>query len=410
MSIWKEKATKAWSYQFQFANKAYGARGFKTRRDAEAARVKRREEVKAQVQADLKAAKTDTGFKTIAYDYLDFAKRKYVKDVYLRKANVCKRFAKALPQAEFPIDQITPRHVHDYLTSLEGNSIYNEHRQELSALFNWTKRIYSAQLPFLINPCVGVEPMTHVTKEKEIPTQKEILRMIAAANPGDDRDTFLTCLYTLDRIDEILRLRWHEDVNFEKRYVVLWTRKRKDGAYQPDVLPMNDDLYDVLKKRWENRKQDKWVFWNPIANEGKGDRYKERPKMMWTICKRAGCPPIGTRRVKRSPGQIRAFEKKNKRPIREDERIMTLPKYYGFHSIRHFMASYLMDEHKVSLKTVSGLLRHKAVRTTEIYLHSVDSSALAATDKIRGVFTLKMSEPLRSPATKETEKEKGAAV
>jgi len=87
---------------------------------------------------------------------------------------------------------------------------------------------------------------------------------------------------------------------------------------------------------------------------------------------------------------------------------MTIPQYYGFHSIRHFMASYLMDEKKASLKTVSGMLRHKNVRTTEIYLHSVDSSALAATDKIRGEFTLKMSEPLRSPATEETKKEKGA--
>jgi hypothetical protein len=30
-------------------------------------------------------------------------------------------------------------------------------------------------------------------------------------------------------------------------------------------------------------------------------------------------------RIKRSPKQIRAFEKKNKRPIREDERIMVHP-------------------------------------------------------------------------------------
>jgi hypothetical protein len=73
------------------------------------------------------------------------------------------------------------------------------------------------------------------------------------------------------------------------------------------------------------------------------------------------------------------------------------------------MASYLMDDRKASLKTVSGLLRHKNVRTTEIYLHSVATSSLATSNEIEGKFTLKMSEPLRSPATEETKKGKGGA-
>jgi hypothetical protein len=74
------------------------------------------------------------------------------------------------------------------------------------------------------------------------------------------------------------------------------------------------------------------------------------------------------------------------------------------------MASYLMDEENVSLKTVSGLLRHKNVRTTEIYLHSIDTSALAATSKIKGEFTLKLVEPLRPPATVDAEKKKGGTA
>ena len=67
------------------------------------------------------------------------------------------------------------------------------------------------------------------------------------------------------------------------------------------------------------------------------------------------------------------------------------------------MASYLMDEEKVSLKTVSGLLRHKNVRTTEIYLHSIDTSKVAASDKIEGKFTLKLAKPLQEAAIKEEE-------
>jgi integrase len=101
-----------------------------------------------------------------------------------------------------------------------------------------------------------------------------------------------------------------------------------------------------------------------------------------------------------TPSQIRAFEKKQKRKIREEEKIRFVPRYYGFHALRHFMASYLMDEENVSLKTVSGLLRHKNVRTTEIYLHSVDQSQLAASGKSEGEFTSKMAKPPQEGATK----------
>lgn len=401
MGIYKDKQTKEWVYKFEFQTKAYGARGFATRREAEAARVKRREEITEQSVAANKMEKAATDFKTVAYDYLDFAKRKYVRDVYLRKANVCKRFFASIARSDISIEQITSEHIHAYLKGLVSNSLYNEHRHELSALFNWVKKIYSARFPFLINPCIGIESMTYVPAEKTIPTEEEILRMIVAATPGDERDILLVCLQSLGRIDEVLRLRWMEDVNFDKRYITLWTRKRKNGVYEPDVLPMNDDLYDVLWARWNDRKQDQWVFWNKIANEGKGDRYKHRPRMMDSICKRAGLTPLGTRTLLMEPRHIRAFEKKYGRKIKESEMVKVVPRYYGFHALRHFMASYLMDTEKISLKTVSGLLRHKNVRTTEIYLHSVDSSQISASTQIKGKFTLKIAKPPQDAATKE---------
>jgi integrase len=74
---------------------------------------------------------------------------------------------------------------------------------------------------------------------------------------------------------------------------------------------------------------------------------------------------------------------------------------YGFHALCHFMFSYPMDEEKVSLKTVSGLLRHKNVRTTEIYLQSIDTSKVAVSDKIEGKLTLKLAKPLQEAAIKE---------
>jgi integrase len=111
-----------------------------------------------------------------------------------------------------------------------------------------------------------------------------------------------------------------------------------------------------------------------------------RPKMMSSICKRAGLIPIGKGK--------RKIEKGN-----DKGKIEEINLYYGFHALRHFMASYLVDQEKVSTKAVSGLLRHKNLRTTEIYLHSIDESQRAATKQIEGKFTLLHVKPQPETAT-----------
>ena len=94
---------------------------------------------------------------------------------------------------------------------------------------------------------------------KDPPTEQQVLQLIAVADPETEKPLLLTVLFTAGRIDEVLRMKW-EDVNFEKRSVTLWTKKRKGGQYEADKLPMIEDLYNVLKKEWEKRKQNLWVF------------------------------------------------------------------------------------------------------------------------------------------------------
>jgi integrase len=142
---------------------------------------------------------------------------------------------------------------------------------------------------------------------------------------------FLGFAGNMARVDEILRLRWG-DVNFQERTVRLWTCKRRDESWAWDKVPMNQVLYETLQHLWGRRSQKEWVFLNPNTCT----RCMHRPKLMQTICKRAG---------------VRRF---------------------GSHAIRHFVASYRADKQKFSITQVSRLLRHQSKATTERYLQVID--------------------------------------
>jgi integrase len=164
--------------------------------------------------------------------------------------------------------------------------------------------------------------------QRTIPTSEEMSRIMLAA--GDDRPFLLVICHTMTRVDEILRLKW-EDVNFQERTVRLWTRKRRDGSWAWDIIPMNQVLYDTLRGLWQQRTQDQWVFFN----EKTSTRYMHRPKIMRTICERAGV------------------------------------RHFVFHAFRHYVASYLADQKKFSIMQISRLLRHQNKATTERYLQVV---------------------------------------
>ena len=289
MGIWKEKATGKWKYVFQKNGKQYGGAGFRTKREAIAARECRRQEIASRLSPK------NTGLKLleVGVTYLEECERRLARKTYLGKRLAIQGLLSHI--GDMPLPEIQPHMVHGYLNTLPSNNNYNAHRKDLSAMFEFAKRRLKVQFE---NPCADVPKMPHTPARKRIPSEADILRLISVAD-AEERPLLLVLLNTLGRIDEILRLRW-EDVDFEKRSVTLWTRKRKGGSYEGDQLPMNDHLFGVLWSLWESRAQNEWVFCNPKT----GDRYKARPRMMRGLCKRAGIEP-----------------------------------YFGFHALRHFMAS-----------------------------------------------------------------------
>jgi integrase len=140
--------------------------------------------------------------------------------------------------------------------------------------------------------------------------------------------------YTFARRSEIFDWTW-EDINFEKEWYRLWTRKRLHGDREADYfpLPKGSELFETLMWQWNNRNGNSpCVFTNPET----GKKFTHRNLFMKGLCKRAG---------------VKAF---------------------GFKAFRKFGPSVLNDIHKVSIKKLQRLLRHKAQTTTEIYLKKID--------------------------------------
>ncbi|MFH1758782.1 MAG: site-specific integrase [Pseudomonadota bacterium] len=340
MGVWKDKAAGTWKFKFQMDGKVYGGGGHKNKKAA----ISAREQRKLQVKQDLtsgsgKQTPTDTGFREAASRYLDFSARRHAPKTYAYKAYVYDAFIKHA--GDLPITQIVPGVVQGYLTTRKTNSNYNRHRKDLGAMFSFTRK--TLQL-IQHNPCDVIERLPEERFVKKIPTQEEFLKLMVAAGP-DERPLITVLAHTMARIDEILRLRW-VDVNFEKGFLILYTRKTNDGAYRGRDIPLNADLKSTLKSLWDKRTQDEWVFLNPAT----GTRFNRRPKFMRGICKRAGIPD------------------------------------YGFHAIRHFISSYLFDKEKVGKATIGKLLGHQSPSTTDIYLHSLDDSLKGAMQKLEGSF------------------------
>jgi integrase len=133
----------------------------------------------------------------------------------------------------------------------------NKDLRYLRATFN-----YGIKKKFISNDPTEKMSFFPVDKKvKYVSPNEDIDKVIAAAN-NDDQDYLWTIRETMARFSEINRLQW-EDVSFEGRFVILYTRKKKGGHLTPRKVPMTQKLYDVLKCRDENRDPNKpWVFWH----------------------------------------------------------------------------------------------------------------------------------------------------
>ncbi len=270
-----------------------------------------------------------------AQNYLDVTNARFSTKTYKEKVSMFKRFFKVIDPA-MPIAKLKPGDVLKYVVKQKeertGNAA-NKDRKNLVAAWNWGMKYLNPMLPGP-NPCL-VDRMSEIRHPRYVPPEEDFWKIYAVAE-DQDKVMLLTFLHLAARRGEIFRLTW-KDVDFTNNQIRLWTRKRKDGSLEWDLLPMTKELRKSLRWWWEHRplKDQAHVFLclneHPGQKENYGHPFISNQKFMRRICKKAGVEP------------------------------------FGFHAIRHLSSSIL---HRLGygVRDIQPILRHKSPRTTELYL------------------------------------------
>ena len=336
MSIYSVKG-KGWRYDFTLKGTRHTEAWFTTKKEAQSAEAEKRKEVLNP--APLIETPTDMEFLELINQRLDYVKAYNSNKHYIDLVYEFKPWVKDM--GNLGCDQIEPEMIEKKLLKRKkATSAFtaNKTLRNLRALFNFgmhPKRKWIRQ-----NPTEGIEFFPVEKRIKYVPSKEDVFKVIFAADE-DIRDYLWTIMLTMGRMSEINRLTW-QDINFKERYINLYTRKKRGGHLTPRKIPMTDNLYDLLYKRFLNHDKSKeWVFWhrywNKTSQEWIEAPYIERKKIMKTLCNKAGV------------------------------------RYFRYHALRHCGAS-LLDQANVPIGSIQKILGHENRATTEIYLHTIGNA------------------------------------
>jgi integrase len=279
-------------------------------------------------------AKIHSTFSQASNNYLNFCNNhEYVPGTIVTKAQIFRDFITFL-KIDPPLDQIDEDMIESYLNSKPRKKTSNRHLRELKTLFNWLiKKDYCE-----VNPCNKIEKYRVQEYIPYVPPPKDVNKVLIAADEFEF--DFLQSIYHLSaRRKEVMNLKW-DDIDFENKTVGVWTRKRKGGTLECDVMQMNRILENILQRKLKTRVKDyPFVFcWE------NGEKLKRThiEKMVKKLCVKAGVKP------------------------------------FGFHAIRHHVSALMASSKKLSLVEIQKQLRHKNATTTDKYLKSLITESNAA--------------------------------
>ena len=347
MSVYFNKG-KGWRYDFTLRGTRYTEAWFKTKRKALDAEAEKRKEVKNPLPDP--EIPTDTAFLELINRRLDHVKAYNSESHYLDVKYHCKRWQKCWKG--WMCSEISTDEIETFLKKrlkISGHTA-NKELQYLRALFNFGIKKKLVQT----NPTAGIEFFPIEKRRKYVPPKEDVLKVISMGDT-EAQQYLWTIVLTAARVGEINALTW-DDVDFARRSVTLWTRKRKGGNREPREVPMIQKLYDILHYRYQGRDPEMpWVFWHTYWSRKekkwvKG-RYGERKLLMSSLCEK------------------------------------TKVRYFRYHALRHLTAS-ILDDLGVPIGVIQRILGHQNRRTTEIYLHTIGEAERQAMGRLEDTLPL----------------------
>ena len=293
-----------------------------------------------------------TYLREAAAKYLLYCEKHFTRTTFTDKKKALAELGAVV--GNVPIDKIDSNKVlHEVLLSQKTNALHNKRRKDLHAFFEHCRKFLGLKL----NPISYIERLPIERKPQIVPTEKEFLRLMMAAD-RHDRNLLIAFATTGGRRSEVLRWTWTDDINFGERKVRFGNRKNRAREMRYRWVDMNDELYDALQDQWKARlTHSDYVFQNRMVwkdkegniirrHPGYGGRYTTRRRFMSGLCKKAN-----------------------------------INKQIRFHSLRRFFASLLAENHE-SLPTIQKLLGHAAFSTTDRYIHRLKNDTRSAVQKI----------------------------
>lgn len=316
------------------------AQNKKTQQLAETIRAKRQIEIQNGVFGVNDLERINSSF--LAYFELLAEKRKDSDGNYGNWRSALKHL-KSFSKAEVKFSDIDKQWLDD-LKDYFVNDARTKHTQKLSrnscsSYFNKVRaalREATKDGYLLRNPADDIEGIKEAETKREFLTLEELQKAIDAhCEIKVIKDAFIFSALTGLRFSDIQKLTWNEiQYSEEIGYYIRFKQKKTKGQ---ETLPVSEDAVKLLGERLSGNE--------PVFRDLTYSEYNNQKIREWMI--RAG-----------------------------------VDKYITFHCARHTYATLQLTL-GTDIYTVSKLLGHKNLRTTEVYAKIIDEKKVAAANRIK---------------------------